>query len=669
MGMPVFAARLNEDGNPERRDQRWQRWQRTRPDYAPVDGWNPGDAMCAVTGIIFDVLDVDPRNGGLDSFTQLSDDLGENGPEVFWEVKTPSGGFHMYIAALGIGSHNGFMPGIDLKGGKQDKTGRGFVFLPPTHRKDGGYRIMRPLLELGDAEPCLALAEYVEERLADKTAGSGEGEGSGAGGGRQDLDEYEREVLAAGPGEQRTALLRLVHELERQGRSRPEMTVSLRAVMLEIHNHDLKNPWYPARGGDKDRWIKTLFHRKGVVVPDATEEEMAGEFHLIRKNQRGLTSSLDSVSDEEVVWIWEQYLGRGIMNLTDGEKGQAKSLIAVEVGGRITRGLAMPNEEQTGASGEPGDVMLFAEDDLPILKKRFQAVGADLSRIHTPDPEWMRAIAEEKRRSEEKRRRGDRSFGNKKDEAFSLLLPNGAPIMARMLSENGSCLGIWDPITDYLDESILTNNDASVRRALNPLVAELQRLGVAGWAFRHMNKDRSKDARLRGGGSMAFQNRARVHMVTGEMPKSYEGPATFGLAMVDANYTKRVEGSLAYSVEDSDVKLDNRGNMVGRVKWHGYVDVSANQLTAGDPKTPGHDPIKHDRIVEIFAEMLGKKEMWAATEATAYIQSILVNEGLGRATDKTIYKARVDANIDSRQKSGGGWEWVPLGKFSPRRRG
>lgn len=137
MGMPIFAARLQADGDPDRTDRRWRRWQETQPgasSYEAIDAWRPGLALCAVCGVVFDVIDIDPRNGGNEAFEKLSDVLGDSGPEVYWQVNTPSGGCHLYIACLGLGSHNGFLPGLDLKGGKPDGSGRGFVFMPPTER-------------------------------------------------------------------------------------------------------------------------------------------------------------------------------------------------------------------------------------------------------------------------------------------------------------------------------------------------------------------------------------------------------------------------------------------------------------------------------------------------------------------------------------------------------
>ena len=89
----------------------------------------PGCGYGMVCGHLYDVIDVDPRNGGEASLRILA---GEGSiPRVHWVVKTTSDGWHLYIDPLNAGKHPGFMPGIDLQ------AAASFVFIPPTE----GYRV------------------------------------------------------------------------------------------------------------------------------------------------------------------------------------------------------------------------------------------------------------------------------------------------------------------------------------------------------------------------------------------------------------------------------------------------------------------------------------------------------------------------------------------------
>ena len=290
MGVPVFVARLDKAGNPVPP----KGWQTTEPHHSQVDKWRPGLALCAVTGVVFDVIDWDPRNDpDGESFRQLSDDLGDNGPEEYWRVRTPSGGLHLWIASLGIRKHIGFLPGLDLQAGDVDGEGRGFVFLPPTVRpakggpNDGKPAAYRPVTSLRppDGQPaCEALSAYVARCVAEKPAPTG----LGGSGGRAPADELRVACLSAEAGEQRGALLRYVHELERRGYERADIVTLLRALVTEPgwRNFNAKDPWYPARG-NPDKWLRGLLHRDGEVMPDATPHEVAelGRIKPIRAGQ------------------------------------------------------------------------------------------------------------------------------------------------------------------------------------------------------------------------------------------------------------------------------------------------------------------------------------------------------------------------------------------------
>jgi len=107
-------------------------WQHAPLDAGVVDTWRPGDALCAVMGHALDLIDIDPRSGGETSAAQLA--TAGILPRHYATASTPSGGRHLFVAAMHVGSRDDFMPGIDVKGGRPDGQGRGFAFLAPTVR-------------------------------------------------------------------------------------------------------------------------------------------------------------------------------------------------------------------------------------------------------------------------------------------------------------------------------------------------------------------------------------------------------------------------------------------------------------------------------------------------------------------------------------------------------
>jgi hypothetical protein len=235
-------------------------WQETEANPARVDEWQPGRALCAVTGIRFDASDMDPRNGGKKSYAKLESDLGDDGPDPVAIVATPRGGAHYWTMPLGIGSHNGIMPGIDLKGGKPDGSGRGFVFLPPTVRFGVPYRYVQPVSFNGQADTVGGITRYYERCLAERAS-------AGRSGGQEtDADDLAEECRKAEAGQQRDALLRYVYELEKLGYRRPDI-VQL-CVDLDMENYDPKRPW-------RLKDFRGLLHAPGRIIGNATPAETA----------------------------------------------------------------------------------------------------------------------------------------------------------------------------------------------------------------------------------------------------------------------------------------------------------------------------------------------------------------------------------------------------------
>jgi hypothetical protein len=231
-------------------------------------------------------------------------------------------------------------------------------------------------------------------------------------------------------------------------------------------------------------------------------------------------------------------------------------------------------------------------------------------------------------------------------------------------------LVIWDPISNYFDtRKADVNSDASVRRALEPLVQGLESMNAAGMMFRHMNKDRHASARHRGSGTTAFQNVGRVHLVMGRLPADYTEDGEYGLSMVANNYTVAVKGTLTFDVVDSDVKLDNRGNMIGKIVWHGIdEDMDAETLVRGSGHEssngsgkPGPTPHVTMAIKRSLIEMGKERSVWDASEGMARVMEGMKELGFDEPNHKMVHKARNESMITSKSRPGAvglnDWHW------------
>ena len=108
-------------------------------------------------------------------------------PRIYGKAATPSGGTHELVATMGVRSRDKVCPGIDVKAGAPDGTGRGFLFIAPTRKRSkldgtiGVYRwVERPDLaalaaeggEDRSGEPLAALVDAPRKPRTTRTRNS-----------------------------------------------------------------------------------------------------------------------------------------------------------------------------------------------------------------------------------------------------------------------------------------------------------------------------------------------------------------------------------------------------------------------------------------------------------------------------------------------------------------
>lgn len=115
-------------------------WQHLTADPDALDRWRPGWAVLLVCSGALAVIDVDTKHGA-DPATEV-ERLTVLGVPILGAARTPSGGAHLYVPAVGLASTNSPARGIDTRGQALDGSGTGFVYLPGTQRpryRGAGY--------------------------------------------------------------------------------------------------------------------------------------------------------------------------------------------------------------------------------------------------------------------------------------------------------------------------------------------------------------------------------------------------------------------------------------------------------------------------------------------------------------------------------------------------
>jgi hypothetical protein len=584
------------------------------------DNWQCGLVTSLASGIL--AADVDDLN----AFRSWGVDL----PKTAYSRTGREQGYHLLFDGRDVEDWptQGNMPGGQIKS-------NGFIGVEPSIHPNGNmYQWGERYVIRSGRVFCEAVLDWRES--------------NGSSSARYDIDE----LLANGmdPEQHHATLAGVILKLRREGWGQEDIF----PTCLDIIN---ARPKKGCKCRNRSVLLELWAGADALVSKD--ERELDGLSEAVAKHIReqrqgngsGLVQSLAGMKREMVQWLWPGYLAFHELTQMDGEKGQGKTFITDDVTARATLGLAMPG--YGNAVCGPVNVLILTDEghaESTILP-RLEAAGADLDRVFIPKVEVKRGRAPQ-----------------------LLLLPGAARLVGEMIAAcnngEGAGLVIWDPITDFLGENIQSHNDASVRRALRPMGIELHRHMCAGLALRHMNQNKNQDAKYRGSGSGAFQNRARVHLVTGPMPIGFRGKGgkgQYGLAMVDNNIMPKVRGSLAYSIVDSDIQGDDQGNMVGRVEWHGLVDVDANTLTRGESARLGPEPVAQNKIIGVLEEMFEQKDTWPQNEVIARLK----DEGC--STNKvTLDKAKSAMGIRSvpEHRPGGGYaKWVWTTKKLRVRRG
>lgn len=277
-----------------------------------------------------------------------------------------------------------------------------------------------------------------------------------------------------------------------------------------------------------------------------------------------------------VEWLWLNHLGFGKLAMLDGDPDQGKSFLALDLCARLSTGRPMP-DGSPGPGVVPSLILQDEDSAEDTARPRLQALGADLSHVHT----WRDL------------------YGR------SICIPADLELLEGALAKTGARFLVLDPIMAYLDQTVTANSDQGVRRALSPLAHLLDRLGAAGLMVRHINKQGGTRAIYRGGGSIGLLAACRSGWLVGPDPQQ---PQRRVLAQTKNNLAEP-QPSLAYELQPQP-----RGPPT--LVWLGPTAWTANQLLAALESKPCP---KRDRAGAFLVNFLrdGPQEsraVWAAAQ-------------------------------------------------------
>jgi len=327
-------------------------WQATHPTENWLDpsvigfenrAWRPGWALCAVMGGPFDALDVDPRNGGEASRSELDGAW----PQAYAEAETPSGGTHELVAALGVASRDNVRPGIDVKAGTPDGSGRGFVFIAPTRKiskttgEIGRYRWRR--VDVDKLDP----GDTSGEKLAGLVRQSRNGTTP-----TDDSDPFEDEHAGRIPAGGRDKEL-FEYAASLRGRNLP---IHEALVLIEARWAECEQPAgneYPL--GDAVAKVDAAYRQyrpNGATEPLSSPTGAPGRFRPLDWKE------VLSGERAEPDWLCEPLIERGTSVAIYSTPKAGKSILLQEIGAALATGRAV-----LGNPARPAERVLYLDQE------------------------------------------------------------------------------------------------------------------------------------------------------------------------------------------------------------------------------------------------------------------------------------------------------------------
>lgn len=337
---------------------------------------------------------------------------------------------------------------------------------------------------------------------------------------------------------------------------------------------------------------------------------------LLDEIEPKVTAKLVRLSDvqiERVTWMWQGYIPNNKLVLLEGNPGLGKSTLTCWIAAQVSKGKSFP----CGTSNQPKGVLFISAEDgvADTIKPRVEAAGGDSDAIWCVkgmEYEGVEGITDLSMRSH--------------------LEALKAEILAHSVG-----LVIIDPLMALIGESKDSHKDQAVRAITTPLAQLAEELQVTILAIRHLNKQGSSQAILRGAGSMGIIGSARQALLVGVDPQDESKRV---LAVVKSNLAKKAD-SLSFELI-SHPTID-----APTIQWNGVSTHNADDLVK---PSIGEDRSAIEEAKEFLIETLNRG---GKTQKAVVAES----RQLG-ISESTLRRARESLNITfKREQNSSTGEW------------
>ena len=304
------------------------------------------------------------------------------------------------------------------------------------------------------------------------------------------------------------------------------------------------------------------------------------------------------VKAKKVEWLWYPYIPYGKITIIQGDPGEGKSTVAINLASIISNGESLPLEKEKTA---PRAVVYQNSEDgkEDTIVPRLIACGADLSNV---------AYIEE-------------------DETA---LELGDERLSKVIDETGARVLILDPVQAYWGANTDMNRAGAIRPIMNQLARMAQQKKCAIIMIGHMTKGNGKGL-YRGLGSIDIAAAARSVLLVARLKSQ---PEMRVLAHVKSNLAP-IGDSILFSVDGKS-----------SISWLRKSKLTAEQIL---DESYEESNSKLDRAVAIIKECIKNGEC-SANEVLRQCE----DQGIAK---RTVNEAKARLNIESVKRKGG-WFWI-----------
>jgi hypothetical protein len=323
-----------------------------------------------------------------------------------------------------------------------------------------------------------------------------------------------------------------------------------------------------------------------------------------------------------VRWAIQSRLPIKMLSLLCGKPDLGKSTLALDWAAQLTRGQA------AGAwAGHPVDVIVSSTEDTEqeVLTPRLIAAQADLQRVG-----FIRL--------------------HRDGVDGSLSIPADIDVLRQAILNSGAKFVAIDPLMAHLSTTINGWNEQQIRWALTPLARLAEECAIAVLIVCHLNKDTTKEALDRIGGSGGTGNVARSILFVGADPNEPDSKTRM-LAHAKCNVGDK-QPTLRYRLDKVQVTAENEKIETSRVVWEGEAPgITVEDLLAKpDPVTRQDREQAVDWLAKVLPVGYDRRRKQSDLEAEA------AKAGISKWVLK---RAKPFLRVRSERKgfTDGGWWW------------